>query len=76
MFPIDTNRNRMINKKAFPLPSVLARNKIYLGIYLKEELPNLFGKLPSGIPYSHRGGADRNFSISLKKNISPIQELV
>ena len=61
-------------KKTFPSPFSLARNTIYLGTQLEEELIDLFWKLPGyGILYwaiaekTNRGVEDMEFPGVLKK---------
>ena len=41
-------------QKGLPFPFSFARNRIYLGTHLKEELTNLFGKLPRYPLFPHR----------------------
>ena len=65
LFPISSSRNRMINtfvivkvtpypfQKGLLSPFSLARNRIYLGTHLKEELTNLLWSY-QGIPYSQQ----------------------
>ena len=48
-------------QKALPSPFSLARNKIYLGTHLKEELTNLFWKLTGYSLFSHRQSTWQEF---------------
>ena len=41
-----------LSKKGLPFPSNLTRNEIYLGTHLKQELTDLFWKLPRVFPIS------------------------
>ena len=63
---ITSSKNRMINtfiivnvtpssfQKGLPSPFSLARNKIYLGTHLKEELTNLFWRLTGSSLFPHK----------------------
>ena len=58
-------------QKDLPSPLSLARNSIYLGTHLTEELNDLFWKLP-GYSLFPSGRVDSNENILLVVNIDPI----
>ena len=60
------------SKKSLPSPFSLARCRIYLGTHLREELTDLFLKLPGHSLFPHRRSRQRMVNTLLLVNINPI----
>ena len=74
VFPIHTSRNRMMNTFTIVTithsPFSSARNRKYLGTYLREKLTNLFWKLPGYSLFPHSQNRQKNVNTLLMVNIN------
>ena len=59
-------------QKGLPSPFSLAGNTIYLGTHLKEELIDLFWKLPGYFLFPHKQSRQRMVNTLLMFNINPV----